>query len=110
MLAGRTIMAMLAVLLQMLAAGNSQATPDSGAILRSARRAQAAFESTRTRSLPERPGGWSHAPWRRMDRGSARALPPGRQPTRLRGPSRRTVPRRPVVVRGIGGLGAARDG
>src|SRR6266496_5324900 len=57
MLAGRTIMAMLAVLLQMLAAGNSQATPDSGAILKSARRAQAAFESTRRASLPELSGG-----------------------------------------------------
>src|SRR6266566_1188035 len=68
MLAGRTIMAMLAVLLQMLAAGNSQATPDSGAILRSARRAQAAFESTRTRSLPERPGGWSDICGQRIGR------------------------------------------
>src|SRR6266581_3310966 len=61
MLAGRTIMAMLA-------AGNSQATPDSGAILRSARRAQAAFESTRTRSLPERPGGWSDICGQRIGR------------------------------------------
>ncbi len=61
-------MAMLAVLLQMLAAGNSQATPDSGAILRSARRAQAAFESTRTRSLPERPGGWSDICGQRIGR------------------------------------------
>ncbi len=57
MLAGRTIMALLTVLLQMLAAGNSQATPDSGAVLKSARRAQAAFESTRRASLPELSGG-----------------------------------------------------
>ena len=51
-------MAFLA-LLQILASGSAQATPDSGAVLRSARRAQAAFETTRTGSLPERPGGWS---------------------------------------------------
>ena len=45
-------------LLQMLAAGHSQATPDSGAVLKSARRAQATFEATRRASLPESPGGW----------------------------------------------------
>jgi hypothetical protein len=58
MLAGRTIMAFLA-LLQMLAGGSPQAAPDSVAVLTSARRAQAAFEGTRRLNLPERPGGWS---------------------------------------------------
>ena len=57
MLAGRTIMALLAVLLQMLAGGSPQAAPDSVAVLRSARRAQAAFEATRRFSLPELPSG-----------------------------------------------------
>ena len=52
-------MALLTVLLQILARGSPQAAPDSGAVLKSARRAQAAFESTRRLSLPERPGGWS---------------------------------------------------
>src|SRR2546421_5452069 len=42
-----------------LAGGSQLAAPDSGAVLNSARRAQAAFESTRRGSLPERPGGWS---------------------------------------------------
>src|SRR5256885_11716360 len=59
MLAGRTIMALLTVLLQILARGSPQAAPDSVGVLKSARRAQAAFESTRQLSLPERPGGWS---------------------------------------------------
>src|SRR2546423_11906455 len=42
-----------------LAGGSQLPAPDSGAVLNSARRAQAAFESTRRGSLPERPGGWS---------------------------------------------------
>ena len=50
-------------LLQMLAAGHPQATPDSGAVLKSARRAQATFEAARRASLPElssgTPGGRS---------------------------------------------------
>jgi hypothetical protein len=46
-------------LLQMLAGGPAQATPDSVAVLKAARRAQAAFQTTWTRNLPERPGGWS---------------------------------------------------
>src|SRR5205814_9445703 len=68
MLAGRTIMALLTVLLQILARGSPQAAPDSGAVLKSARRAQAAFESTRRLSLPERPGGGAAT----AARGSAR--------------------------------------
>src|SRR5256885_968804 len=48
------------LLFPLVVAGGSQlAAPDSGAVLSSARRAQAAFESTRRGSLPERPGGWS---------------------------------------------------
>ena len=49
----------LLALLQMLTGGSPQATPDSGAVLKSARRAQAAFEGTRRLNLPERAGGWS---------------------------------------------------
>src|SRR3989440_4548220 len=44
---------------RVLAGGSQLAAPDSGAVLSSARRAEAAFESTRRLSLPERPGGWS---------------------------------------------------
>jgi len=42
-----------------LAGGSQLAAPDSVAVLKAARGAQAAFESTRRLSLPERPGGWS---------------------------------------------------
>jgi len=52
-------MGFLLLLPLVLAGGSQLAAPDSGAVLNSARRAQAAFESTRRGSLPERPGGWS---------------------------------------------------
>jgi hypothetical protein len=58
MLAAGTIMVLLPLLPLMLI-GRPQAAPDSVAALKSARRAQAAFEATRRLSLPERPGGWS---------------------------------------------------
>src|SRR5947207_11651681 len=89
MLAGRTIMALLTVLLQMLAGGSPQAAPDSVAVLKSVRRAQAAFESSRRLNLPERPGGWSGICGRRIGRicywyegDDNDSAPP--EPTRLR--------------------------
>jgi hypothetical protein len=58
MLGGGTIIMMgFFALFQMLAGGPAQATPDSVAVLKAARRAQATFQATWSRNLPERPGG-----------------------------------------------------
>ena len=56
------------LLLQTLAGGSLVAGPDSVAVLKSARRAQAAFEDTRKAHLPERPGGWSDMCGQRIGR------------------------------------------
>src|SRR5213082_237492 len=61
-------MGFLLLLPLVLAGGSQLAAPDSGAVLNSARRAQAAFESTRRGSLPERPGGWSGVCGQRIGR------------------------------------------
>jgi len=51
-------MSFVSLLLVIAGAGPLRA-PDSVAVLKSAKRAQAEYETTRRYSLPERPGGWS---------------------------------------------------
>ena len=61
-------MGFLTLLPLVLAGGSAPATPDSVAVLKSARRAQATFEATRRASLPESPGGWSDICGQRIGR------------------------------------------
>jgi hypothetical protein len=58
----------LLALLQMLSSSPAQGMPDSVAVLKAAQRAQSAFQTTWTRNLPERPGGWGDICGQRIGR------------------------------------------